>query len=209
MKYINFIFLIISSLLIQAGSQLVVAQNSNIDIAKLQSHIKLKNSFVGEDAQRYIDAVSRADFEQYRHPSEIRLIKFVNGVEFMLIPLDGNIDASINTTYNSSFKLSDSGHIAQLVLYAPSLKTSKTGNASPSSSGSEIQTFLNEVQSDKKTISVSEAPKKTPVKINTNERIIQLENMRQKAIDSGSPVNKYDKAIEELRKKLKEQNNSE
>ena len=185
------------------------AQNSNIDASKLPAHIKLKNSFIGVNTQDYIDAVSKADFDRYRYQDKIRILKFESGVEFQLMPLNGNSNARPEMNYQATLKLLPSGKIVQLVPYDSGTKKAVSERDNTLESVNKPRTSQDPRQgADKPQVEVSQAPVK-PVKKTEMTRLKQMEEIRNNAIKNGYSTEKYDKAIEALRKQLEQQKKGE
>lgn len=206
MRRAKHITLILTAAMIVASTQLVISQNSTVDITKLPAHIVLKNSFVGVNTQEYVDAITKADFDRYRYQDKIRILKFESGIEFQLLPVNGNANAETESNYKATLKLLPSGKIVQLVPYEPNSKDSPSGVLKPSN---VIEEEPGAKKSGNPQVNYSTAPAEMPAKSTGNDRLKQLVEMRKKASETGAPLDKYDKAIEALRKKLAEQKNSE
>ncbi|HIO72689.1 MAG TPA: hypothetical protein EYN38_06240 [Flavobacteriales bacterium] len=202
MRRANHIPLVLTAILMAVGTQFTTAQYSDIDLAKLPAHIKLKNAQTGVNTQEYVDAVSNADFDRYRYRDKIRILKFESGVEFQLLPLNGNSSAETETEYKATLKLLPTGKIVQLVPNQPG-KDSPSNKLKPTGAVTEVPGEY-ERQRSNPHVSYSTAPAKMTPKSTESDRLKQLEEMRKKAEANGVSVDKYNKAIEVLRKKLEE-----
>ncbi len=198
--------LILTAIMMAMSVQIAISQNSNVDLTKLPAHIVLKNSFVGVNTQAYIDAMIGADFDRYRYFDKIRILKFESGIEFQLLPINGNANAETESNYKATLKLLPSGKIVQLVPYEPNSKDSPSGVLKPSN---VIEEEPGAKKSGNPQVNYSTAPAEIPAKSTGNDRLKQLEEMRKNATDNGISVDKYDKAIEVLRKQIEEQKKRE
>ena len=189
--------------------QIAISQNSNVDLTKLPAHIVLKNSFVGVNTQAYIDAMIGADFDRYRYFDKIRILKFESGIEFQLLPINGNANAETESDYKATLKLLPSGKIVQLVPYERNNKNSPSGKIQPNTAIKEVPGTNGRNKSGTAQASYSHAPAEIPPKSTGQDRLKQLLEMRKNASETGAPLDKYDKAIKALRKKLAEEKNSE